>query len=67
MFEMEFFIVAEGPTWKVRLHDQDSTSHETLEGAVEAAIEAARGCRKFGFSAAVFVPQAQGGWTSLRT
>jgi hypothetical protein len=67
MLKIEFFIVPEGPTWKVRFHDQDSTPYETLQEAIEAAIEEARGCRKLGLSAEVFVPQAQGCWRSLHT
>ena len=65
MLKIEFFIVSEGSTWKVRLHDQDSTPYETLQEAIEAAIEEARGCRTFGICTEVFVPQAQGGWWSL--
>ncbi len=44
---------------------RDSSSYGALEEAIEAAIEAARGALKFGFSAAVFLPGAQGGWTSV--
>jgi uncharacterized protein DUF2188 len=66
MTEMEYFIVPEGATWKVTLHNQDSISYETLEEAIEAAIELARGARTFGFSTEVFVPRAEGGWASVR-
>ena len=63
--ELEYFILPEGANWKVRLQDQDSSSYGALEEAIEAAIEAARGALKFGFSAAVFLPGAPGGWTSV--
>ena len=41
MLKIEFFIVPEGAAWKVRLHDQDSAPYQTLQEAIEAAIEEA--------------------------
>jgi Uncharacterized protein conserved in bacteria (DUF2188) len=61
---IEYFIVPEGPNWAVRI-DSDSTPYQTLAEAIEAAMEVARGARRCGFAAAVFVHRAQGGWTSL--
>ena len=65
MVDIEYFVVPDGATWKVRIDNHESTPYETLDEAIEAALEAARGARKCGFSASVLVPHAQGGWASL--
>jgi Uncharacterized protein conserved in bacteria (DUF2188) len=61
---IEYFIVPEGANWAVRV-DSDSTPYQTLAEAIEAAMEVARGARRCGFAAEVFVHRAQGGWESL--
>jgi hypothetical protein len=63
--EIEYLVEPDGANWKVRLQSEDSFPYGTLEEAIEAATEAARGARKCGFSAEVFVRRAQGGWTSV--
>jgi Uncharacterized protein conserved in bacteria (DUF2188) len=63
--EIEYFVVPDGATWKVRIDNHDSTPYDTLDEAIEAAFEAARGAGKCGFSANVLVLQAQGGWASV--
>jgi hypothetical protein len=65
MSEFEYFVVPEGGTWKIRIQNQDSTPYDTLDEAIQAALEAARGARKCGFSANVFVNRTQGGWASV--
>ena len=64
--EIEYFVVPDGATWKVRIENQDSPSYDTLDEAIRAA-QAARGARKCGFSANVFIRRAEGGWASLFT
>jgi hypothetical protein len=56
----DYFVVPEGSNWKIRVEDEDCTLCGSLAEAIEAALEAARGARKCGFSAEVFVHQAQG-------
>jgi Uncharacterized protein conserved in bacteria (DUF2188) len=56
----EYFVVPEGENWKIRVQNEDCTLYGSLAEAIEAALEAARGARKFGFSAEVFVHRAQG-------
>jgi hypothetical protein len=63
--EIEYFVVPDGATWKVRIDNQDSTPYDTLQEAIKAAMDAARGARKCGFSTNVLVLQAQGGWASV--
>ena len=64
MAGIDYFIVPEGAKWAVRI-DEDSTPYETLLDAIEAAMEAARGARRFGFPTRVFVHRAQEGWASI--
>ena len=66
MSGIEYFVMPEGANWKVRIANQDPTTYDTLQEAIEAATEAARGARKCGFPAEVFVHRAQGGWASVR-
>jgi hypothetical protein len=61
---IKYFIVPEGADWTVRV-DSDSTPYQTLAEAIEAAMEVARGGRRCGFAAEVFVHRVQGGWESL--
>jgi hypothetical protein len=63
--EIEYFVVPDGATWKVRIDNHDSTPYDTLQEAIKAAMDAARGARKCGFSTNVLVLQAQGGWASV--
>jgi hypothetical protein len=65
MCGIEYFVMPEGPNWTVRMQNHDSTRYDTLEQAIEAAMEAARGAHKCGFSAEVFVHRAQGGWATF--
>jgi hypothetical protein len=67
MSEFEYFVVSEGETWKIRIQNQDSAPYDSLEEAIQAALETARGARKCGFSADVFVHRAQGDWVSVCT
>ena len=50
MSEIEYLVEPDGANWKVRLQSEDSFPYGTLEEAIEAATEAARGARKCGFS-----------------
>jgi len=65
MSEIEYFVVPDGANWKVRLQSEDSCSYDTLKEAIEAAVEAARGARKCGFTAGVFVHRTPDGWTTV--
>jgi hypothetical protein len=56
---IEYFIVPEGANWAVRV-DSDSTPYQTFAEAIEAAMEVARGARRCGFAAEVFVHRPQG-------
>jgi len=63
--EIDYLVVPDGATWRVRIDNHDSTPYETLEEAIEAAMEAARGARKCGFSANVCVLRTQGDWANV--
>jgi len=65
VWEIEYLVEPDGANWKVSLQSEDSSPYDTLEEAIEAAIEAARGARKCGFSSGVFVRRAQGSWASV--
>jgi Uncharacterized protein conserved in bacteria (DUF2188) len=61
----KYFIVPEGANWAVRIDSDFSIPYPTLAEAIEAAMEVARGARRCGFTAEVFVHRAQGDWASL--
>ena len=64
VWEIEYFVVPDGANWKVKLQSGDSAPYETLEEAIEAAVEAAQAAGRFGFSAQVFVRRDSGWMTN---
>lgn len=61
----EFLIVPDRLKWKVRLESIDSPC-ETLEEAIEFAVEGAHAAGKSGFDAEVVVQEPDGSWRSSR-
>jgi len=62
----EFLIVPDRLKWKVRLESIDSSPCETLEEAIEFAVEGAHAAGKSGFDAEVVVQEPDGSWRSGR-
>ena len=62
----EFLIVPDRLKWKVRLESIDSSPCETLEEAIEFAVEGAHAAGKSGFDAEVVVQEPDGSWRSSR-
>jgi hypothetical protein len=63
----EYFVVPEAGKWKLRLEGVDYSPYETLEDAIEAAVEAAHAAGKSGFAATVLVQNGSGKWVAVWT
>jgi|RhiMetdeSRZDD1v2_1073273.scaffolds.fasta_scaffold553247_3 hypothetical protein len=62
----EFLIVPDRLKWKVRLESIDSSFCETLEEAIEFAVEGSHAAGKSDFDAEVVVQEPDGFWRSRR-
>jgi hypothetical protein len=61
MSRAEYFVLQDGPHWKVRLDGQDC-SFQTQSDAVKAAIDAAHAAGRAGLDAQVLVQGYSGFW-----
>ena len=63
----EYFILADGVKWKIKLGTLEYSFYDTLEEAMAVAIDAAHAAGKSGFEARVGLQTADGSYRPIWT